>query len=102
MLDALLGFVNGTCTSEPTILHESMFTHDPNGKTLVIHSVVVAASNRRRGIGKRMLLEYVNRITRECPRVDKILLLSKPELLKFYISCGFEVVGPSSVIHGKV
>jgi N-acetylglutamate synthase-like GNAT family acetyltransferase len=79
-----------------------MFTHDPNGTTLVIHSVVIAASNRRKGIGKRMLLEYIYQIASKCPRIEKLLLLSKPELWKFYITCGFGVVGLSSVIHGKV
>jgi hypothetical protein len=49
----LIGFVNGTLSSGPSLEHDSMTRHDPKGRTLCIHSVVIAPELRRRGYATR-------------------------------------------------
>ena len=96
-----IGFVNGTCSIETTIHHESMSTHHANGRSLVIHSVTVNPQHRRQGLGLAMLIDYVQAI-KSMENIDRILLLSKAYLLSFYTSCGFTIDRLSSVSHGKV
>lgn len=97
----IIGFVNGTCTVADVIQHDSMTNHEPDGRSLVIHSVTVRDVYRRNGVGTSILKEYVRIVARE-GRVDRIFLLCKANLLKFYMSCGFNLIGPSAVVHGKV
>jgi len=96
----LIGFVNGTLTTRNEIHHESMTNHEPNGQTLVIHSVTVNHKFRRNRIGTKMLLYYINKITIDQIEVKKILLLTKEYLVNFYKSTGFEVIKLSDVEHG--
>lgn len=98
----VIGFVNGTCIEGETITHESMTDHNPNGKTLVIHSVTVSSNHRKKGCGTTLLQKYVKYVTEFCPEIHLILLLSKAYLLRFYVSCGFQLVSLSPVHHGKV
>ena len=99
--DDVIGMVNGTCCAAGTITHESMFAHDSAGTTLVIHSICVAPSKRRQGLGLAMLKSYVLYITKEVPQVRHILLLSHAPLLQLYLAAGFLVVRQSPVIHGS-
>lgn len=101
MSKSLIGFVNGTCILSSKIYHESMSEHQPEGRTLVIHSVTIDASYRRQGLGSSMLKSYLECIVRY-RTVDQILLLSKAAMLTFYVNCGFILVGASDVAHGEV
>jgi len=96
----LIGFVNGTLTTKNEIHHESMSIHESNGESLVIHSVTIDPAYRRKGIGKKMLQWYINKIVTKQLEVKRILLLTKELLVTFYKSCGFEVVKLSDVEHG--
>lgn len=96
------GFVNGTCTSGSSITHETMSHHDPEGRYLVIHSVSVEPKHRRQQYGVNMLRKYVLDMVTFHHELDGVLLLTKGYLLSFYTAAGFEVVGQSSVVHGKV
>jgi N-acetylglutamate synthase-like GNAT family acetyltransferase len=98
----ITGFINGTCIEGNCITHESMLEHHPEGNSLVIHSVTVSAVSRRKGLGSTMLKWYIAFTARECPEIRKVLLLSKAYLLHFYVSCGFSLIGLSSVEHGNV
>jgi hypothetical protein len=51
----IVGFVCGTCAHGDTLTHASMAQHEPEGRLLCIHSVVVDGALRRRGIATRML-----------------------------------------------
>lgn len=99
--DEIIGFVNGTLTSSPTLTHESMSNHEPTGRNLCIHSVVIHPKYRRRGYAKQMLSKYVQRICEEENDVQKMLLISKAYLLEFYINGGFHVRRLSPVVHGQ-
>ena len=65
-----------------------------------IHSIVVTSSHRRQKIGTTLLKRYINHV-RDLKRYVMISLIAKENLLKFYKSCGFEVLGVSPVVHGK-
>ena len=55
-----------------------MATHSASGTTLCIHSVVVDAPHRRRGLGVWMVRNYLARVALACPHVTRALLLTKP------------------------
>jgi GNAT superfamily N-acetyltransferase len=97
----IIGYVNGTCTKLDVITHESMERHDSDGSTLVIHSVTIEERFRRKGHATFMLKAYMERI-KQMHNIKLVLLLCKSQLLAFYRSCGFEIVGLSPVVHGVV
>lgn len=97
----IVGFINGTCVMERTIHHESMSEHHPRGRTLVIHSVVIKSSHRGQKLASLMLKKYIWKMY-EKKLCDSILLLSKAYLIHFYMSCGFQVIRLSPVVHGEV
>lgn len=99
--NVLVGFVNGTCICTSKIHHESMAQHEPEGRTLVIHSVTISSQERRKGLGSIMLKEYVKKMIAS-KSIDKILLLSKSDMLTFYVNGGFHLVGLSDISHGQV
>lgn len=73
----------------------------PLGTTLCIHSVVTDPKHRRKHLGTWMLTNYVQTIKEQQKNVELILLICKEYLLTFYSTCGFTLVGPSDVVHGK-
>jgi GNAT superfamily N-acetyltransferase len=97
----IIGYVNGTCIEESYITHESMETHNPNGSTLVLHSVTVKSSHRRQGNATFLLRAYLE-LMESNEEIKLILLLCKSNLCRFYSNCGFQMVGVSSVVHGQV
>eukprot|EP01041_Mallomonas_annulata_P004739 gene4739-9411_t len=98
--NSIVGFINATRSHDSTIHHSSMTSHEKDGKSLIIHSVVIEQSQRREGLAQYFLKSYVETI-RNYTDIDQILLLSKGYLLSLYNKCGFTIVGISSVTHGK-
>ena len=101
--DTVIGFVCSTLCREFNV--ESMNTHVPSGPLLAIHSVVVAPQYRRQGIATKMLLDYIqfiqdSNLERSTP-IEKFVLLAKPDMLTFYLNCGFSVLGKSVIAHGS-
>ena len=76
-----------------------MSTHDPDGKTICIHSVCVDRGHQRQKLGSALLEEYIRRWT-DGPH-DRISLIAHEELIKFYVSAGFKLIGKSQVVHGS-
>jgi len=99
----LVGFVNGTLTTGPRLEHSTMSSHSPEGDHLCIHSVVIDHPYRKQGWAKAMLLQYLDIIRTGTlqKQVNRISLLSKQYLLPFYLSVGFQSLGPSHVVHGQ-
>ena len=71
----LRGFICGTLTSAKKLTDESMSNHEPGGNKLCIHSVVVEAAVRRRGIALWMLQSYMRHVHEAAPMVSRILLI---------------------------
>ena len=97
----LIGFVNGTKCKGETLRHETMADHDEEGNTLCMHSVCVQEEKRRKKVGQKMLQRYLEHVKEKRKEVGVVLLICKEQLINFYESVGFELVGPSDVVHGK-
>ena len=95
----LLGFICSTLSESESLTHESMTTHDPEGKTICIHSVCVDPGHQRQKLGSVLLEEYIRRWT-DGP-YDGISLIAHEELIKFYVAAGFKLIGKSEVAHGS-
>lgn len=103
----IVAYVCGTLARGETLTGETMTTHDPRGTTLCVHSVCVSPEHRRRGFGAAALSNYVrewivNHRGGDATRaVKSIRLLCKENLIAFYANHGgFELIGPSDVVHG--
>jgi hypothetical protein len=77
-----------------------METHEPDGSTLIIHSVVIHPDHRRKGLATAMLSYYLERMC-ENMKISRIFLIAKGNLLGFYTSVGFKVLRLSPVVHGQ-
>jgi len=99
----IIGFI--TATRCHTFDEESMKTHNPSGKFLAIHSVVVDNKYRSRGIGSRMMANYLKAVeqlrTKLKYPIEKVVLISKMKHVGFYLKSGFGVLGKSKICHGK-
>lgn len=110
----VVGFVCATrCQS---FTGQSMSEHDVGGPLLAVHSVAVRRDHRRRGVGTQMLRAYIRHVaslrrkqeeeeeeatTLRTPSIQKMVLLAKKHLLSFYVNCGFQVIRPSPIVHGR-
>eukprot|EP00635_Sarcinochrysidales_sp_CCMP3193_P007490 CAMPEP_0118910954 /NCGR_PEP_ID=MMETSP1166-20130328/12869_1 /TAXON_ID=1104430 /ORGANISM="Chrysoreinhardia sp, Strain CCMP3193" /LENGTH=440 /DNA_ID=CAMNT_0006850429 /DNA_START=43 /DNA_END=1365 /DNA_ORIENTATION=+ len=94
--EEVVGFICGTRCDEFT--EEAMATHDPSGRLLAIHSVVVDERYRRRGLASTALKWYLDEVD-----VTEVRLIAKANLLGLYSSgvVGFEVCGVSKIVHGS-
>eukprot|EP00755_Sulcionema_specki_P040187 Sspe_Gene.114212::Locus_99703_Transcript_1_1_Confidence_1.000_Length_626::g.114212::m.114212 len=97
---SLVGYVCSTLTSTERLEEESMSLHDKDGWHLCIHSVVTVPSKRKQGHARKLLLAYLEQM-KQLKNVRKISLISKENLCPFYESCGFKLLGPSHIVHGK-
>ena len=105
----IIGYITATRCHEFT--EASMKAHDPSGKLLAIHSVVVDAKYRKRGLGMQMMENYLVSLKKmENPinpklalkyPIEKIVLITKMKNVGFYLRSGFGVLGKSSICHGK-
>ena len=96
----LVGLVCGTLATGNQLTTQCMREHVPAGTSLCIHSVVVDPALRRGGVGRDMVASYVER-HRDAPEVERLLLICKQHLIAFYAGTGFELIGPSVVVHGQ-
>lgn len=78
-----------------------MSDHDPDGTTLCIHSVVTAATMRRRGVAQSMLSQYIAHVKSEAPSVQLIKLIAKEAITPLYMKAGFRLLGPWAGEHGS-
>jgi len=115
--DIIMGFVCATRCQEFT--EESMSEHDPLGRLLAVHSVVVDEKYRGKGVASKMLKQYVRDVIAQeeeerqqkedaghtqsslPPPIESIVFIAKQHLLGFYVRCGFRVNRPSPIVHGK-
>lgn len=95
----LIGFICSTLSKSESLTHESMTVHDPEGKTICVHSVCVDPGHQRQKIGSALLKEYTRRWM-DGP-YDGISLIAHEELTSFYAAAGFKLIGKSEVVHGS-
>ncbi|KAL4425741.1 hypothetical protein ABPG75_009757 [Micractinium tetrahymenae] len=97
----VIGFVCGTLSCADKLTEESMGAHEPEGDLLAIHSVCVDAAHRRGGVASRLLRAYLSYVQGTTPGLREVRLICKERLIPLYAGVGFQMVGPSDVVHGK-
>ncbi|ORE06432.1 acyl-CoA N-acyltransferase [Rhizopus microsporus var. microsporus] len=103
--DQVVGFLCSTLTTADLVTEESMSTHEPEGKTICLHSVCVAPHARKQGIATELLKAWIQRLkqvneTNSFKKYNRIAILSRPGLVAFYENVGFRKLGVSKVVHG--
>ncbi len=97
----VVGMVNSGSTNSDDITDEAfkkMIGHTENGKNIVIFSVSVFPEFQGQGIAANLISCFKKR-SKELKK-EKILLLCKTELIKFYEKLGFQYENISTSTHG--
>ena len=92
----LLGYVDGVLSSETTLTSETMSTHVPGARAILIHGVCVTPDARKCGIASALLAEYQRRLA-AAGSYERVLLISHKEKIGFYERIGFKSRGLSSI-----
>jgi len=101
--EEVIAFVNSGATNKVDLSDESfkdMIGHDPEGRNLVIMSVVVHEKYQGQGIAGLLLKRFVSNA--KMAGKDNIFLLCKSPLISFYSKNGFEYLRESNSRHGGV
>ncbi|KAI8082623.1 acyl-CoA N-acyltransferase [Gilbertella persicaria] len=99
----VVGFLCTTLTTADLVTDESMSRHEPNGRTVCLHSVCVSPDYRNQGIATKLLenwIEQLKQANQQAKKYDRVVLMSRPNLLGLYGGVGFKEVGVSKVVHG--
>ncbi len=97
----IVGMINSGATDKDDITDEEfkkLIGHSDNGKNIVIFSVSVLPEFQKKGIASTLLIEFIKR-SKELEK-EKVILLCKTELIKFYERLGFEYFSVSTSNHG--
>ena len=78
-----------------------MGRHEPEGGLLAVHSVCVAAPLRRQRVATRLLMAYTAYVAATTPQLQEVRLICKQPLIPLYAGAGFQLLGPSDVVHGR-
>ncbi|EIE91394.1 hypothetical protein G6F46_011805 [Rhizopus delemar] len=103
--NSVVGFLCSTLTTNELVTDESMSVHDPNGKTICLHSVCVAPHMRNRGIATELLINWIQQLKQinestKNKKYERVAIMSRPSLMAFYEKVGFKNKGISQVVHG--
>jgi GNAT superfamily N-acetyltransferase len=81
----VLAMIHGTRTSASYASDASMSigSHEPNGPTVGLHTLCVHPGWRTKGLGTRILKEYLKRMENE-KGVERVALIAHDELVPFY------------------
>ena len=106
----LLGHIVSTKTTNPTVTDDDMnfpssdapdpkLGHKEEGRTVCIHSLAVLPEYQKRGLGKTLMMAYIQRM--EAHGVaDRLALIAHEELIPYYEGLGFENKGKSEAQFG--
>ncbi|KAG5954668.1 hypothetical protein E4U58_007519 [Claviceps cyperi] len=75
--------------------------HQPNGSTVALHSLAVCPSHQKLGLGKYLMGRYIEKM-REMRAVERISILTYENLVSYYQTLGFQLLGASASNHGGV
>ena len=99
--DEVIGFINSGATHHVELSDEEfkeLIGHDPQGKYIVIMSVVVHPKYQGQGLANRLMSYFINRM-RELGKAE-IYLICQTELINMYSKHGFIHIGESDSSHG--
>ncbi|OCL09286.1 acyl-CoA N-acyltransferase [Glonium stellatum] len=70
--------------------------HKEDGRTICLHSLAVLPDYQNQGLGKLLVLAYIERM-KSSGVADRIALITYDRLVPFYERLGFEYLGKSEV-----
>ena len=97
----IIGFINSGATRKVELSDEAfkeLIGHDPDGKHIVILSVVVHPAYQGKGIASKLMHSFIDRM-KALGKAD-IYLICQTELIEMYAGYGFVNLGASSSDHG--
>ncbi|MBG0790772.1 MAG: GNAT family N-acetyltransferase [Desulfovibrionaceae bacterium] len=97
----VVGQINSGSTHKEDITDEAfkqLIGHDPDGRNMVVFSLSVHPKFQHRGIGGKLMDEFIN-MAREMGK-STVKLLCKHDLIPFYARHGFHDDGLSASAHG--
>ena len=97
----VVGFINSGATDNVDLSNEEfkdLIGHEPNGKHIVIFSVVVHKDFQRKGLAGMLLADFINRVKRM--QKKSIHLICRDILINFYKKYGFEYIRKSDSTYG--
>lgn len=97
----VVGFINCGATDDVDLANEEfkdLIGHEPNGKHIVIFSVVIHKDFQGKGFAGKLLTDFIDRIKRM--QKTSIYLICRDSLIEFYKKYGFEYIRKSDFTHG--
>lgn len=70
--------------------------HEDDGRTIAIHTLAALPDFKGRGLGKILMKSYIQRME-TAGIADRIALLARDHLVKYYEGLGFRNIGKSEV-----
>jgi ribosomal protein S18 acetylase RimI-like enzyme len=97
----IIGFINAGATDNVVLSDETfkeLVGHDPNGKKIVIMSVVVHPKYQGQGMAGKLMDDFIGRM--KLMGKEEIFLICQEELIGMYARFGYQDLGPSDSDHG--
>jgi len=97
----IIGFINSGATHEVELSDEEfkeLIGHDPDGKYVVILSVVVHPDYQGKGMASKLMNSFIDRM--KALGKSNIYLICQTELIDMYARYGFVSLGASDSDHG--
>lgn len=97
----IIGFINAGATDNVVLSDEEfkeLEGHDPDGKKIVIMSVVVHPDYQGNGMAAKLMDDFICRMT--SMGKEEIYLICQEELVGMYAKFGYRDLGPSDSNHG--
>jgi ribosomal protein S18 acetylase RimI-like enzyme len=97
----IIGFINSGATQKVELSDEQfkeLIGHDPEGKHIVILSVVIHPDYQGKGMANKLMNSFIDKM-RELGKID-IFLICQSELIDMYARYGFVNLGKSDSGHG--
>lgn len=97
----IMGFINSGATQKVELSDEEfkeLIGHDPEGKHIVILSVVIHPDYQGRGMASKLMNSFIDKM-KSLGKSD-IFLICQTELIDMYASYGFVNLGISDSDHG--
>ena len=97
----IIGFINSGATHKVELSDEEfkeLVGHDPEGKHIVILSVVIHPDYQGKGMASKLMSSFIDKM-KALGKTD-IFLICQPGLVDMYAGYGFVNLGESSSSHG--
>ncbi|XP_070555847.1 uncharacterized protein [Ptychodera flava] len=96
----LVGYILGSRYHKDSYEPESMQRCVDGGKVVCVHTVCLVQTERRKGVGSKLMQKYIEMLRKTFSDLDGIVLVSKKNLFPFYTKLGYKIRGPANITFG--